>query len=90
MVIKPRSTTIANRTKGNFHLAIEQHNRVAEDHRPSRAERVAFRGSMNSYLGLLAHYDTYRLRRLMLEGLSPWWLKAARVDAGLRKVVLKA
>jgi len=26
----------------------------------------------------------------VLEGLSPWWLKAVRVDAGLRKVVLKA
>jgi len=25
----------------------------------------------------------------MLQGLSPWWRKAARVDAGLRKVVLK-
>ena len=46
---------------------------------------------MNSYLGLLGHYDTYRLRRrLMLEGLSPWWRKAARVDATMRKVVLKA
>jgi len=90
VIIKPRRIYIESRTKGNFHFAIEQHNRVAEEHRPTRAERVAFRGSVNSYLGLLAHYDTYRLRRLMLEGLSPWWLKAARVDAGLRKVVLKA
>ena len=91
VVIKPHRTYIANRTKGNFYLAVEQHNRIAEHHRPTRAERVAFRGSMNSYLGLLAHYDTYRLRRrLMLEGLSPWWRKAARVDVTMRKVVLKA
>ena len=91
MVIKPRRTTIDSRTKGNFQRAIEQQNLIAEDHRPTRAERVAFRGSVNSYLGLMAHYDTYRLRRrLLLEGLSPWWRKAARVDAGLRKVVLKA
>ena len=91
VIIKPRRIYIESRTKGNFHFAIEQHNRVAEEHRPTRAERVAFRGSINSYLGLLAHYDTYRLRRrLVLEGLSPWWLKAVRVDAALRKIVLKA
>ena len=82
MLIKPHR---------NFHLAIEQHNRIAEDHRPTRAERVAFRSSMNSYLGLIAHYDTYRLRRrLMLEGVSPWWRRAAQVDAALRKVVFES
>ena len=37
VVIKPHRICIANRTKGNFHLAIEQHNRSAEDHRPTRA-----------------------------------------------------
>ena len=62
---------------------------IAEDHRPTRAERFVFRGGVSSYLGLMANRDTGRLRRrLVLEGLSPWWLKAARVDAGLRKVVL--
>jgi len=69
VVIKPHRTYIDSRTKGNFQGAIERHNRVAEDHRPTRAE---LRGSVNSYLGLLAHYDTYRLRRrLVPEGLSP-------------------
>ena len=70
-------------------VVIKPH-RVAEDHRPTRAERVAFRGSVSSCLGPRAHYDTYRLRRrLRLEGLPPWWLKAIRVEAGLRKAVLK-
>ena len=89
-VIKPHRIYIDSRTKGNFQGAIERHNRVAEDHRPTRAERVALRGSVNSYLGLLAHYDTYRLRRrLMLHCLSPRWRKAVRVDEAVRKVVLK-
>jgi hypothetical protein len=91
VVVKPHRTYIASRTKGNFRRAVERHNRVADDHKPTRAERDAFRGSVNSYLGLLAHYDTYRLRRrLLLEVLSPRWRRVARVDAGLRKVVLEA
>ena len=79
VVIKPHRTYIANRTKDSFRCAIERHNRIADDHRPTHAERIAFRGSVNSYLGMLAHYDTYRLRRrLLLEALSPRWRRGAR------------
>ncbi len=91
VVIKPHRTCIASRTRGNFRRAVERHNRIADDHRPTRAERDAFRSSINSYLGLLAHYDTYRLRRRVLRDvLSPRWRRAVRVDASLRKVVFTA
>ena len=89
-VIKPHRIYIANRTKGNFYRAIEKQNAIARDHsprgikrsfgeaiprgKPPRAEKDAFLSSMNSYLGILKHYKTYKLRRKMIkENLSAWW-----------------
>jgi len=44
---------IANRTKGNFYNAIEKHNPIARDHKPTNEEQQTFQSSMNSYLGIM-------------------------------------
>ena len=86
-VIKPGHILVAARTKGNFHLSIDRHNAVAEDHKPDKSERAAFLSSMNSYLGILKHYRTWRLRRHLLAAhVSPWWWRRFRVDGGMGKV----
>nr|NQU93847.1 hypothetical protein [Bacteroidota bacterium] len=73
-VIKPHRIYIANRTKGNFYHAIQKQNKIARDHKPTKEERAAFLSSMNSYLGILKHYKTYRLRKRMIrKHLSGWW-----------------
>nr|NQU91146.1 hypothetical protein [Bacteroidota bacterium] len=73
-VIKPNRIYIANRTKGNFYQAIQKHNRIARDHKPTKEEQAAFLSSMNSYLGIMMHYKTYRLRKRMIrKHLSGWW-----------------
>ena len=73
-VIKPHRNYIAKRTTGNFYSAIEKHNRIARDHKPSQEEQKAFFSSINSYLGILKHYRTYRLRlRFLLCNVSAWW-----------------
>lgn len=73
-VIKPHRIYIANRTKGNFHEAIEKQTLLARDHKPSFDEHDTFLSSMNSYLGILKHYKTYKLRKQMIyENLSAWW-----------------
>ena len=61
-VIKPGRTYPAWRTKGNFAAAVARHNRIAEDHKPTRSEREAFRQSVNSYLGLLRRRVATRRR----------------------------
>ncbi len=74
VVIKPHRNYIAKRTNGNFYSAIEKHNRLARDHKPSQEEQKAFFSSINSYLGILKHYRTYRLRlRFLLCNVSAWW-----------------
>jgi RNA-directed DNA polymerase len=72
-VIKPGRTIIANRTKGNFAAALDRYNRLADARKPSSTDCAHFQSSINSYLGILRHYATGRLRAVTLGRLSPWW-----------------
>ncbi len=69
-VIKPGRIYIADRTKGKIYHAIEKQNEIVRDHKPSEEEKHHFLSSMNSYLGIMQHYNTYRLRR-RVKGLLP-------------------
>ncbi len=89
-VIKPHRIYIANRTKGNFYQAIERLNLIARDHRPTKEEKGKFLSSMNSYLGIMKHYKTYRLRkRIIIKNLSGWWWNSAYLSGGINKFLLK-
>jgi hypothetical protein len=89
-VIKPNRIYIANRTKGNFYAAIHKQNAVVQNKKPNRAEQHKFLSSMNSYLGIMKHYKTYRLRKKMLfKNLSGWWWNQAYLSGGIAKFVLK-
>lgn len=89
-VIKPHKTYIANRTKGNFYNAIEKQNQIARNHKPTKEEQHAFQSSMNSYLGILKHYKTYKLRKKIIkEKLSAWWWNSMCLTGGYSKFVKK-
>ena len=82
-IILPNRNYIAKRTKGNFYEAIEKHNKIARDHKPTKEEQQAFQSSMNSYLGIMKpckasqqgkYYKSYKLRKHMInKNLSGWW-----------------
>jgi len=73
-VIKPHRIYIANRTKGNFYASISKHNEIVRAHKPTKQEKDAFMSSMNSYLGIMKHYKTYKIRKTMLKkNISGWW-----------------
>jgi len=89
-VIKPHRKYIANRTKGNFYNAIEKQNQIARDHKPTKEEQEKFLSSMNSYLGILKHYKSYKLRkRLVFKNLSGWWWNYVYLSGGISKFLLK-
>ena len=89
-VILPNRIYIANRTKGNFYQAIEKQNKIARDHKPDRAEQKMFLSSINSYLGIMKHYKSYKLRKGMLfKNLSAWWWNYVYLSGGIAKFVLK-
>ncbi len=88
-VIKPNRVYVGKRTKGNFYDSIMQHNAVVAGHVPSSAERAAFRASMNSYLGVMGHFDTRRLRRSMVGKRVRGWWKYAHTNGDVSKIVLR-
>jgi len=87
VVIKPHRIYITNRTKGNFYAAIEKQNSVVRNNPPSQQEKLTFLSSINSYLGIMKHYKTYRLRKkMLLTHLSPWWQKRYFIGEDFTKV----
>lgn len=90
MVVKPNHITSGKRIKGNFYDAIIEHNALTLEHKPSREEQAAFLCSMNSYLGILKHYNTYHLRkRMLIKYLSVWWWNLMFFSGGCAKLVAK-
>ena len=88
-IIKPHRIYIAARTKGNFYEAIEKQNLIARDHKPSKQEQESFLSSMNSYLGIMKHFKTHKLRKhLHKKHLSGWWGNYVRI-VKFEKYVLK-
>jgi len=89
-VIKPNRIYIAKRTKGNFYNAIEKQNNIIQDHKPTKEDKAAFLSSMNSYLGIMKHYKSYKLRnRMIFKRLSGYWFNHIYLSRGLAKFVLK-
>lgn len=89
-VIKPNRIYIANRTKGNFYNAIEKQNNIIQDHKPTKEDKAAFLSSMNSYLGIMKHYKSYKLRKKMIfKRLSGYWFNHVYLSGGIAKFVLK-
>ncbi len=89
-VIKPNRIYIANRTKSNFYTAIEKQNSLVKERKPTKEEQVEFISSMNSYLGIMKQYSTYKLRKgILFKKLSGWWWNYVYLTDGIGKFVIK-
>ena len=74
--IKLSHIVVNHRTFNNFKQSIHYYNELALDHKPEKEEKAAFISSVNSYLGILRHYKTYKKRqRIMKNNVSPFWYK---------------
>lgn len=60
--IRPGRVEISRRTARNFISKVNEINMIAEDHKPNSDELKSFVSSLNSYLGLCVHFDTFRFR----------------------------
>ncbi len=88
VIIKPGRIYAGRRIKSNFYQTIKRFKRQIRAGRPDTLGLNAFRQSINSYLGLLKHYQTWRLRRsFLMNKLSGYWLNYFGIHGGYSKVV---
>jgi len=87
--IKPNRIYVSKRTKGNFYEAIHKQNKLIENTtNPSKAEKLLFLSTMNSYLGILRHFKSYKLRKLYISiGLSKKWFTYFTMNTNFAKFV---
>lgn len=89
-IIKPYRIYISGHVIGNFSNAIDQQNLLARKHRPTDNDQRAFVCTVNSYLGIMKHYKTFRMRRKIMErSLSCYWWNYISVKSGFSLVKLK-
>lgn len=90
--IKPGRVYVGKRMKANFYRSIEKHNQVLGEFgrdKPGIEVLQSFQSSMNSYLGIMRHHDTYRLRKGMVSKNVKGWWRFAYVNGGVTKFVAK-
>ena len=90
-VIKPNRIYIASRTKGNFYDTITEWNKtIRKNKKLSKEELSQFQSSLNSYLGIMKHYKTYKIRKkILLKNLSGWVYNQVYISGGYSKLVAK-
>ena len=73
--------------KSNF---INSQTQIIQRGKPTKEEQQAFQSSMNSYLGIMKHYKTYKLRKeMVLKNLSAWWWNYVYLSGGICKFEMK-
>lgn len=89
-VVKPGRIYVGNRTKGNFYQKLHEFNRLAEED-PKYADKAEhFVSSINSYLGFMLHYSTYKIRHKMIwNNISDKWWPLIYTYGDAKKISLK-
>ncbi len=85
--IKPYRVYIENRSKGNFYNKIRECNLLLKKHenKLSKKQVESVIASMNSYLGLLGHYQTNKLRKKVLNNISVYFWNYFYISKGILK-----
>lgn len=88
--LKPGRTYISNRTVGHFYDCLHRYNELADA--GLQEEYVEkFVQSVNSYLGLMIHYNSYNIRKkICLRMILPKWGKFLYIAGHFQKACVKS
>lgn len=73
--IKPNYTVCSHRVKNNFVDCLKKYTTIANKHKLSKQEKQNCLSSINSYLGIISHYKTYKFRKNQIIRYFEKWLK---------------
>jgi RNA-directed DNA polymerase len=83
--IKFNRIYVSNRTVNNAFQAIRQLNKIED----IEANAEKFASVVNSYLGFMKHYQSYAIRRNLIEAIDPKWFRVIYVGKSHLKVIVK-
>jgi len=90
-VVKPGRVYISNRTRGHFIESMKKYNAMADTHAHRMALLEKLRASINSYLGMMIHFKSYKIRRKICEQyILPVWGEYLYFTESFGKCVIKA
>ena len=87
-MIKPDRVYISNRTRGKMYDKLRFYNKIAEEGKALQFLEK-FVASMNSYLGMMIHYRTYKIRRKVYENTNSIWWQYVYMANDYKKFVIK-
>lgn len=83
-ILKPHRVYACNRTINNFIGAVRRINRAK-----SIDDIAKCVSSINAYLGLLRHYDEYKTRRRIVNGISPAVMEYLYIKGDYKSIAIK-
>ena len=87
--MKPYVKYVERRCKTSFYALVEQINGELSLEVPSDETLHHMRSKVNSYLGILSHFSSFKLRSKILSGFDDLFYHYFMLDKNLSKVVLK-
>jgi RNA-directed DNA polymerase len=87
--IKPGRIYIGKRSASKFKSIISEYSRDIEDKEHTAKELQPMRSIINSYLGLMSHYNTYKLRFQIIYKKNPnAFYKVGYFQSDLKKIII--
>lgn len=87
-MILPGRTYISNRTRGKMYDCLRKYNKLAEEGK-ALENLEHFVQSINSYLGMMIHFESYNIRKKVMYMLHKEWWKYIMMDGKFSKLIIK-
>jgi retron-type reverse transcriptase len=83
--IKPNRIYVAERTKKNLIRSVRHWNKFLSEHKPEKKDLILMRANINSYLGIMQHFSSFRIRKKILWEANNEFLKYGYLSENIKK-----
>jgi hypothetical protein len=83
--IKPNRIYVAERTKKNLKKSVRHWNKFLLEHKPEKKDLMLMRACINSYLGIMQHFKSFRIRKKILWKRNNEFLKYGYLSENIKK-----